>query len=110
MPWKLRVLIGLTSLIILAYLLTLPLTAETEKSLSPSSSVKKGNLSVLSDPGGAQVFLNDAPYGKTPLQLSLPVGTYQLRLEKAGYVTIKDEVQIKEGEDTALDFELEEKE
>lgn len=77
---------------------------------APSPPPPKGNLSILSDPGGAQVFINEASYGRTPIQLSLPAGTYHLRLEKKGYVTIKEEVQVKEGEDTALDFELEEKE
>lgn len=71
---------------------------------------KKSSLSILSDPGGAQVFINGVLYGKTPLHLSLPAGTYNLRLEKTGYLTVKEEVKVKEGEDTALDFELEEKE
>lgn len=90
---------------------TLSALAQTEKPILPETSTKKkGNLSILSDPGGVKVFINEVPYGKTPLNLSLPAGTYNLRLEKAGYVTIKEEVKVKEGEDTALDFELEEKE
>ena len=51
--------------------------------------VARALLKVSSQPGGAQVFLNDAPRGSTDAQgnltLRAPVGTYALKLTAPGY-------------------------
>lgn len=43
-------------------------------------------ISITSNPPGAQVFLNDADVGRTPLEVNFTYfGTYDVRLRKEGY-------------------------
>lgn len=56
-----------------------------------------GMLSVSTSPAGAEVFVNDAPLGTSPVTIpGLSVGRYNLRLEKEGYRN--DTVQVEIGE------------
>ena len=46
---------------------------------------QSGTLMLTSTPNGAAIFVNDKPYPQaTPTQLSLPPGTYSVRVEKNG--------------------------
>jgi len=46
---------------------------------------QSGTLMLTSTPAGAAIFVNDKPYPQvTPSQLSLPPGTYNVRVEKNG--------------------------
>jgi hypothetical protein len=59
-----------------------------------------GELQVLSTPQGANVFMDDAPIGKTPLTISsLTIGKrIQLRVQHPGYAEAKREVVISENQ------------
>ena len=60
-----------------------------------------GSLLVRSDPGGANVFLDDQLRGQTELLLeSLPQGPHRLRVEKEGYGPVS-QVSIVESEKVA---------
>ena len=51
-----------------------------------ASAPRAGILSIESEPVGASVLINGAKLGLTPLELSeLEMGSYTVRLEKAGY-------------------------
>jgi len=46
-----------------------------------------GRVIIESEPMGAKVYINGVYYGRTSLDLQLPVGEYTAKLEKDGYKT-----------------------
>ncbi len=65
-----------------------------------------GNLSVNSNPQGAQVVVNGRTAGNTPLNLSLQPGQYQLELRLSGYQTISTTVAVRAGQTTPVNVNL----
>ena len=59
---------------------------------------KEGVLSVASSPQGAEVYVDGALRGRTPLALRLPEGRYQVELRLPGYAPYRVEVRVREGE------------
>jgi len=60
----------------------------------------KGQLSVVTEPAGAEVFINDAmgqPLGKTPAVLRLPPGEAVVVLRYPGFQTVQRAVTIRSG-------------
>lgn len=53
-----------------------------------------GELSLSSQPTGAEVSINGKDYGQTPLSISLPGGQYPLQIQKAGFETVTDSIDI----------------
>lgn len=45
-------------------------------------------LSFTSEPGDAEVYVNNTFQGMTPLKLSIPAGEYSYRLEKSKYIAV----------------------
>jgi hypothetical protein len=75
--------------------------------LPPTASTYSGYLAVSSSPAGAQVFVNGAPVGVTPLLLSdLAAGSRVVRLELAGYERWSSAVRIIASEETKVDAQL----
>ncbi len=64
--------------------------------------VTTGTLSVDSSPQGAEVYLNGSYRGRTPLNLSLNAGSYDLELRLAGYETFRARVQVRSGQTTRV--------
>ncbi len=58
--------------------------------------VKKPTLVADSDPGGAQVYVNDQFKGRTPLRLRLPPGKYMVRMAYPGYQEWSSQVDLGE--------------
>jgi hypothetical protein len=54
-----------------------------------------GTLSVLSDPEGASVFVDDVARGQTPLSLDVPYGAHRVRVEHAGYKAEGREIEVR---------------
>jgi len=76
-----------------------------------SSGIKKEDvvfsvLKVDSAPMGAQLFLNDSFKGKTPLELELPVGKYEVRLSLSHYTDWQAQVQLNKDMKTPLNVRL----
>jgi hypothetical protein len=67
---------------------------------------RQGTLSVVSTPSGAEVYIDGALRGRTPLTLSLPEGRYGVELRLAGYETYRATVQVRRGETTRLEVRL----
>jgi hypothetical protein len=63
-----------------------------------------GELSVTTEPSGAQIFLDDALKGSSPVTLqNIPAGSHSLRFVKEGYTTMTiPVVRITEGEKTTF--------
>lgn len=64
--------------------------------------INSAALQVDSIPSGAQVFINGTFRGKTPLNMNLPVGKYQVTLSLADHLDWEAQVQLTEGDDTPL--------
>ena len=62
--------------------------------------VESGRLAVRSKPEGARVYLDGAYRGRTPLELELEPGVYDLRLTLPGYAEYRERVRVRSGETT----------
>jgi hypothetical protein len=77
-----------------------PVTLTAELSAS-------GTLKILSNVGGANVFLDGQPAGKTPLTLeNVPAGDHLLEVKSEGYVDAKQSVHVDGGEQKILAADL----
>jgi eukaryotic-like serine/threonine-protein kinase len=63
-------------------------------------------LKINSDPAGAQVFVDNGLRGRTPLDVPLPVGKYELRLSLPGYLEWQAQVNLDETGDTPLNVTM----
>ncbi|WP_135257516.1 PEGA domain-containing protein [Thermus caldilimi] len=70
------------------------------------SEPRQGTLAVTSSPSGAEVYVEGALRGRTPLSLSLPEGRYAVELRLSGYEPYQATVQVRRGETTRLDVRL----
>ncbi|MDW8245480.1 MAG: PEGA domain-containing protein [Sandaracinaceae bacterium] len=69
-----------------------------------------GYLRVISDPPGAQVFIDDreiGPRGQTPYEGPVQVGQHKVWVEKPGFQGVEREVGVGVAEEIRLDFQLE---
>lgn len=58
------------------------------------------------EPWWAAVFIDEEPRGRTPLLLDLPPGRYALRVERAGFRTVRREIKVASGQATVLRIDL----
>lgn len=63
-------------------------------------------LRVVSEPAGAIVTIDGNPAGQTPLEVEVPPGKHQIRVEKDGYVVAEDSVTSLEGVEESLNLRL----
>jgi hypothetical protein len=69
-------------------------------------SKEKGNFSITSTPEGAQVFIGGKYRGTTPLQGSMEVGKYDVKLKLDGYMLPKQSMEVKTSSPSKLDFAM----
>ena len=68
---------------------------------------KTGSLSILSEPIGATVYLDDFPKGQTPLDVNeLPVKDYMIRLELKDYQMLEGRITVQYAENTTQKYTL----
>jgi hypothetical protein len=68
---------------------------------------KMGSLTVLSEPIGATVFLNDVPKGKTPLDIpSLNIGDYVVIVSLENYQDVTQRITVEYNENTNRNIDL----
>ena len=65
-----------------------------------------GIISITSDPPGAKIFIDGEFKGQTPAEISLPIGTYQIFLQRQLYESYKDLVMIEKGQTKTLNIKL----
>lgn len=63
-------------------------------------------LRIASDPAGAIVLIDGDPAGQTPLEIEVPPGEHQIRVEKDGFVVAEDSVTSVEGVEESLNLRL----
>nr|NQU90014.1 PEGA domain-containing protein [Bacteroidota bacterium] len=62
-----------------------------------------GDLSIITNPPEAEIFINNKSYGPTPRVIKdLLIGTYEIELRKKNYASIKKEVVINEGQRVSI--------
>lgn len=67
----------------------------------------KGSIEVITDPPGAMISMDGEMYGVTPKVIDdLPLGTYNITIEKLGYTTIFKRIYLTDSEKQVLEFEL----
>ncbi len=54
----------------------------------------EGSLRISSLPDGAQIMVNQKPIGKSPIDISLPGGKYDVQVALEDYQTVKDQLEI----------------
>lgn len=73
--------------------------------------LRKGKLSVITtlkgDPYWAQVLIDGVAKGRTPLQLELPAGKYQVRVERPGFKPEQREIRVASGKAAVVRIALE---
>lgn len=67
---------------------------------------RKAILKITTEPQGAQVFVDKGYKGITPMDLSLPVGKYELRLNMPGYFEWEAQVELDAEGETPLHIPL----
>lgn len=67
---------------------------------------REGKLVVTSRPSGARVYLNKKDYGKTPVDVSVKRGEYQIEVVLAGYENVSRKILIEAGKTASLDLDL----
>lgn len=68
--------------------------------------VRNGTLLVNSNVGGAEVWINGARSGRTPLQLSLREGTYEVVVRAGGYNEFRTSVRVVADQTVRVDARL----
>ena len=83
-------------------------TAARERPQNPATPPTSGSLAVDSRPAGAQVFVDGALAGTTPLSLpQINAGDHAIRLERDGYRRWSSSVRIISGERNRVTASLE---
>ncbi|MCP4692205.1 MAG: protein kinase [Desulfobacterales bacterium] len=60
----------------------------------------RGTLTLKSDPSGARIFLNGALEGKTPMNITLPLGKHHIRLKLRNHLEAERLVELDQEEET----------
>ena len=66
-----------------------------------------GTFHFLSKPTGATVYINDQPFGKTPLKVAdMKAGQYKVRVEKSGFDSVSRDAYVTAGRVNTVEFDL----
>ena len=68
---------------------------------------ENATLEIISSPSDAKVYINDRYYGKTPLTVELPAGTYTISVKKEGYETYTETITLRAGDARTIEITLE---
>lgn len=80
---------------------------ETLKIYAPLEKIRVGVVQVISEPPGAQVFIDSQPAGKTPLTVSpVEMGEHNILLSLLGYETTTTKVRVEDEETLELRVKL----
>ncbi len=69
---------------------------------TPDPTPKQALLDIKSDPQDAQVFINGETKGRTPLQLELPLGKYEVRMQMPQYYDWQAQIELEKPEEVPL--------
>jgi hypothetical protein len=75
-----------------------PRTGQANAALASLLATLPARLTVVTEPGGAQIFLNGQAVARSPTTLDLTQGGYDLRVELDGYFAGSQRIAVKPGE------------
>ena len=75
--------------------------------VAAGSATEVGSLAIRSRPPGARVMVDGTPAGVTPLDVTLPVGRHQVRIEGDGYQAWVTSVEVLASEPAQVNASLE---
>jgi len=86
-----------------------PVAVPTSALQTPSAGAQQnlGAVSFTSDPAGAEVYVDNASVGKTPITLSIKVGPHYIRMFMSGYKNWSQQVTAAAGSEVKLTAALE---
>lgn len=82
------------------------ITLEARLALSPLFRPRTARLRIVSDPDDADVFINNAYAGKTPLSLEIAPGRYRVVVTKERYESWNQTLELKSDSDVTLEAPL----
>jgi hypothetical protein len=86
---------------------TVQVRVTARKEANTSFSFRAGGVEITSKPSGAEVLLNGAKVGRTPLTLSdLPTGQKSIELRLEGHQTRSEKITVTAGETARSEFAL----
>lgn len=104
---KLRVIIFLITILVVVSVGTfLILYANGYRLNKKNELVANGLLVANSDPNGAQIIINDKLNSATNSTITLPLGTYNVKIKKEGYLEWQKQIEIQKGVVTEIDTSL----
>ena len=68
---------------------------------------RKGWLKIYSFPKNARVVIQDREYGRTPVEIQLPEGSYFVAIKKKGYLPYERDVHVERQEVSYINADLE---
>ncbi len=83
-----------------------PPTPPPSPSPDPPAEPATGTLWVVSNPDGAEVFVNGVFKGVTPLRIEKATGAYSIRVIKEGYETQTKNITVRKDQIARAEFEL----
>lgn len=72
----------------------------------PKPGKEKAELRVTSSPAGAELYLDNYFYGRTPITVDIPPDRYRVRVTKNGYTTWERQMQFKNGDKESFSVRL----
>ncbi len=73
---------------------------------APDTPPPQAVLDIKSDPQDAQVFINGETKGRTPLELELPLGKYEVRMQMPQYFDWQAQIELEKAEKVPLFVKL----
>ena len=72
-----------------------------------TSGEKEGKINISSNPSAARLYVDGTYEGDTPQEIRLSPGVHEIRVEKTGYKTQRESVQVRAGKDINVKILLE---
>jgi PEGA domain len=70
-------------------------TSDLVNAIGATSAADSGRLRISSEPDGARIMVDGQPVGVTPMEYQVPSGNHQVTVDKAGFVTQSETVEVK---------------
>ncbi len=83
-----------------------PDTAPPQPPPAPPAVVERGFVESITDPDGADVYVDGKMVGRTPFTLEVPPGRYEVELRKAGYYTARQTAVVKPNQRVQIELAL----
>jgi serine/threonine-protein kinase len=80
--------------------------SKSEPGASAAAAGPMARLNMTSDPSGAQVYINGVLKGRTPLDISLPLGKQEVRMQMEDYYNWEAQINLEKAGETPLFVKL----